>query len=128
MMIVHYAAASLASENKTLAHPACVDSIPTSNDKEDHVSMGALAARKAAQILENVRWIVAAELLCAAQGLEFRKGAMPGKGVWAAYQAIRAVIPPLEADRSCADDVRRVAQGIADDQWLGAVEAVTGPL
>ncbi|HEY9745241.1 MAG TPA: histidine ammonia-lyase, partial [Oculatellaceae cyanobacterium] len=74
MMIVHYTAASLVSENKILAHPAVTDSIPTSNDKEDHVSMGATAARKASAILAHTRWVLAAELLCAAEGLEYREG------------------------------------------------------
>jgi histidine ammonia-lyase len=110
MMIVHYTAASLVSENKILCQPACVDTIPTSNDKEDHVSMGATAARKAMKVLEHTRWVLAAELLCAAQGLEHRDGLKPGDGVWAAYQAIRQVVPPLGADRVMAPDVAAVVE------------------
>lgn len=108
LMIVHYTAASLVSENKILAHPAVVDTIPTSNDKEDHVSMGAIAARKAAKILTHTRWVLAAELLAASHGLEFGRAVNPmkaGEGVETAYQVIRRVIPPLTADRVQATDV-----------------------
>lgn len=108
MMIVHYTAASLVSENKTLAHPASVDSIPTSNDKEDHVSMGAIAARKAKTIYEHARWVLAAELLCAAQGMEFHGDHQPGHGVRAAYQAIRKIVPPMRGDRVMAGDVKQI--------------------
>jgi histidine ammonia-lyase len=114
MMIVHYTAASLVSENKILAHPAVTDSIPTSNDKEDHVSMGATAARKASAILAHTRWVLAAELLCAAEGLEYREGKKPGEGVWRAYQAIRRVVSPLTHDRSLAPDVEKIAALIDD--------------
>lgn len=108
MMIMHYTAASLVSENKVLAHPACVDSIPTSNDKEDHVSMGSIAARQAREILRNVRWVIAAELVAAAQGLEYRGGLTPGQGVMRAFNAIRDKVAPLDHDRSLARDVERV--------------------
>lgn len=111
-MIVHYTAASLVAESKVLAHPAVVDSIPTSNDKEDHVSMGATAARKAGRILQHTRWILAAELLAAAEGLEYRNGLKPGDGVWQLYQAIRHWIPPLHGDRSLASDVETLVQKI----------------
>jgi histidine ammonia-lyase len=108
LMIVHYTAASLVSENKILCHPACVDTIPTSNDKEDHVSMGATAARKALKVLEHTQWVIAAELFCAAQGLEHRDGLKPGKGVWDAYEIIRREIAPVEGDRVFAPDVEAV--------------------
>lgn len=117
LMIVHYTAASLVSENKILSHPACVDTIPTSNDKEDHVSMGATAARKAARVLTHTRWVLAAELFCAAQGLEHRAGLMPGDGVWAAYQAIRKEIPSVGADRVFAPDVEKLAEMIDQDTF-----------
>jgi histidine ammonia-lyase len=110
LMIVHYTAASLVSENKGLCHPACVDTIPTSNDKEDHVSMGAIAARKAQKILEHSRWVIAAELMCAAQGLEHREGLKPGDGVWAAYQEIRKVVPPVHGDRVFAGDIHDILE------------------
>lgn len=128
LMIVHYTAASLVSENKVLSHPACVDSVPTSNDKEDHVSMGAIAARKAQKILEHTCWVVAAELFCAAQGLEFHGELKPGDGVLAAYQIIRQEVPALKADRSCAQDVERVVALMEDARITQAVEAAVGPL
>jgi histidine ammonia-lyase len=122
MMIVHYTAASLVSENKILSHPAVVDSIPTSNDKEDHVSMGATAARKAARILQHSRWVLAAELLCAAEGLEYRGELKPGEGVWRAYRKIREVVPPLTADRTLAPDVERIVAMMEDGSLLSTVK------
>lgn len=127
MMIVHYAAASLVSENKILAHPAVVDTIPTSNDKEDHVSMGATAAHKAAKILEHTRWVLAAELLAAAEGLEYRDGLQPGDGVWRVYQTIRNIIAPLTADRSLAGDVEKIAAMIQDGSLLMPIQDLLQP-
>lgn len=127
-MIVHYTAASLVSENKILCHPAVVDTIPTSNDKEDHVSMGAIAARKALKVYEHTRWVIAAELLCAAQGLEHRNGLKPGDGVWAAYRLIRESIPPLEADRVLAPEVEKIVTLMENGAMHQAVESAVGPL
>lgn len=110
LMIIHYTAASLVSENKILCHPACVDTIPTSNDKEDHVSMGATAARKALKVLEHTQWVIAAELFCAAQGLEHREGLQPGQGVWEAYQLIRKQVAPVQGDRVFAPDIEQLRQ------------------
>ena len=96
-MLVQYTAAALASENKGLAHPASVDSIPTSANQEDHVSMGPIAGRQARTIVEHVEQIVAIELLCAARALDLRlaslPGTQPGAGVAAAHAAVRAVVP-----------------------------------
>ena len=103
MMIVQVSAAALASENKILAHPASVDSIPTSADKEDHVSMGPIAARKARDIVNNVEQILAMELLCATQGLEFLLPLQPGRGIHEAYQAVRERVAP---SRRTATSVR----------------------
>lgn len=122
MMIVHYTAASLVSENKILAHPAVVDTIPTSNDKEDHVSMGATAARKVTRILGHVQWILAAELLCAAEGLEYREGLKPGNGVWQAYQIIRETVSPLNRDRSLSGDVETIVALIENGALLKSIE------
>jgi histidine ammonia-lyase len=122
LMIIHYTAASLVSENKILAHPAVTDSIPTSNDKEDHVSMGAIAARKAGKILEHARWVLAAELLCAAEGLEHRDGLKPGEGVWQAYQLIRKNIQPLSVDRSFAPDVEKIAAMIDNGSLTNLIQ------
>ena len=101
MMLHQYAAAALVSENKVLAHPASVDSIPTSANQEDHVSMGPIAARQAREVLRNVEHVVALELLCAAQGLDFRlaTGLRPGAGVAEAHQLVRERVPHLAGDR-----------------------------
>ncbi len=123
MMIVHYTAASLVSESKVLAHPAVVDTIPTSNDKEDHVSMGATAARKAARILEHTRWVIAAELVAAAEGLEYRGTLKPGEGVWQIYQEIRKTVAPLHVDRTLANDVAQIVQQIENGLLLTSVQA-----
>jgi histidine ammonia-lyase len=122
MMIVHYTAAALTSENKILAHPAVVDTIPTSNDKEDHVSMGSISARKASRILKHVQWILAAELLCAAEGLEYRDGLKPGDGAWAAYQKIRTIVEPLKQDRSLAADVEKIMALLDSGELLSIVQ------
>ncbi|GBC92837.1 Histidine ammonia-lyase [bacterium HR15] len=128
LMLSQYTAASLVSENKVLAHPASVDSIPTSANQEDHVSMGATAARQARMILENARWVIAIELVNAAQALEFHKPLEPGPGVKAALQAIRTVVPPLEADRILTPDVQAVRTLMLAGTLRRAVEAVVGPL
>src|SRR5207248_2667593 len=100
MMIVQVLAAALVSENKSLSFPASVDSIPTSANREDHVSMAPAAARKARMIVTNATRVLAAELLCAAQGLEFRHWLRPGLGVEAAYRDIREHVKPLGRDRT----------------------------
>ncbi len=108
-MITQYTAASLVSENKVLAHPASVDSIPTSANQEDHVSMGTTAARKARSILENVQYVLAIELLCALQGMDLR-GGTPGKGTQTAYQVARKRIPKLKEDRVAYLDIEKSFQ------------------
>jgi histidine ammonia-lyase len=102
-MLVQYTAAALASENKVLAHPASVDTVPTSANVEDHVSMGCTAARQAWQVLDNLEWILAAELMSAAQGIDFRReqlgpAARLGRGTRPAYELIRQHVPFLEND------------------------------
>ncbi|MGA2571866.1 MAG: histidine ammonia-lyase [Terracidiphilus sp.] len=119
-MIAHVAAAALLSECKVLAHPASVDSVPTSGGKEDHVSMGMTAALKLRQIVENVEQILAIEFLCAAQGLDYRKPLRPGRQIEQVLSAIRTIIPPLEADRPPADDINRLVVAMRD----GAFDAV----
>jgi len=109
-MIVQVAAASLVSENKVLAHPATVDSIPTSADKEDHVSMGTIAARKARAIVENSWNVIAMEFFAASQGLEFRKPLKPSKAVARAYDKIRERVPPVEEDRAFYEDMHTISQ------------------
>jgi histidine ammonia-lyase len=98
LMIAQYTAAALVGENRVLAHPASTDSIPTSAGQEDHVPMGAHAARKLRQVVENAYLVVAAEWLCAAQALEFQP-LRPGRGVERARRWLRAFLPPLAEDR-----------------------------
>jgi len=107
-MTTQYTAAALASENKTLAHPASVDSIPTSANFEDFVSMGPIAARKATEILRNTEYIVAIELLSAAQGVEFRGADKLGKDTKAAYDLIRKEVSAVKEDRAVYKDIEAV--------------------
>jgi histidine ammonia-lyase len=109
MMIYQYTAAALVSENKVLAHPASVDSIPTSANQEDHVSMGSISARHARIVVDNVERVLAIELLVAAQALDARlsmsPGTAPGEGVAEAQRRIRAVVPRLDGDREPGPDL-----------------------
>jgi histidine ammonia-lyase len=111
MMILQYTAAALTSENKVLAHPASADSVPTSANQEDHVSMGSIAARHARSVLEHVEQILAIELIVAAQALDLRlardeaAGATPGAGVAEAHRRIRARIGHLDGDREPGPDL-----------------------
>ncbi|MEK7833637.1 MAG: aromatic amino acid lyase, partial [Acidobacteriota bacterium] len=98
MMIAQVTAAALIAENNVLAHPASVFTLPTSANKEDHVSMGMTAALKLAQIVRNVETVLAIELLCAAQGLEFLKPLKPGAKLAAVHHKVRERVPALERD------------------------------
>ena len=122
-MIAQVSAASLVSENKVLAHPASVDSIPSSAGREDHVSMGATSALKLAQIHDHVRTVLAIELLCAAQGLDLRRPLTSTRALEAAHAAIRARVPPMMTDRPIAPDVAAVRALIDDGTILDAVRA-----
>ena len=121
-MIAQVAAASLVSENKVLAHPASVDSIPSSAGREDHVSMGATGALKLSTVHDHVRTVIAIELLCAAQGLDLRLPLRPGPRVLRAHEVIRAVVPPMHEDRPIYEDVRAVRALIDDGSLTRAVE------
>jgi histidine ammonia-lyase len=121
LMIAQYTAAALVSENKTLAHPASVDSIPTSANQEDHNSMGSIAARKCYQILKNVQTVIAIELLTAAQGVEFLKPLKCGIGTDAAYKVIRKVIPPLKNDRILYKDIQKAIDLVEKNLILSSV-------
>jgi histidine ammonia-lyase len=121
-------AASLVSENKVLAHPASVDSIPTSAGQEDHVSMGNAAGVKAWQVLANVDRVLAIELLAGVQGVEFLAPLQPGVGVRAARELVRSLSPRLRDDRSLSADIEAVAQAIRDGALVDAVEAEIGEL
>jgi histidine ammonia-lyase len=122
LMLVQYTAAALVSENKGLAHPASVDSIPTSAGMEDHVSMAPWAGRKLARVVVNARRVTAAEFLCAAQGLDLRAPLEPGRGTAALHRAVRRIVPPLDADRPPAPDLAAL------DSWIaaGGVRAALG--
>lgn len=128
MMLVQVLAAALVSENKTLSFPASVDSIPTSGNREDHVSMSPIAARKARSVVTNTTRVLACEILCAAQGLEFHRPLLPGKGVEAAYQHVRQAVRPLGRDRTLHRDLDAVEVLIQDGSLVAAAEKSTGPL
>jgi histidine ammonia-lyase len=128
LMMVQVSAAALVSENKILAHPASVDSIPTSADKEDHVSMGTIAARKGRDITRNVEHILAMELLCASQGLEFLLPLQPGIGIKEAYRVVREKVPPIKGDRRFSEDIKKIQLLIESGELLNQVEKVAGRL
>ncbi len=128
MMIVQVASASLVSENKVYAHPASVDSIPTSADKEDHVSMGVTSARKARQILSNLRHVLAMELLSASQGIELLRPFRSSKALEAAHAEIRTVVPPIEDDRIFHHDIMAIHNLLAQGRIVAAVESAVGEL
>ena len=125
-MIVQYSAAALVSENKVLAHPASVDSIPSSAGQEDHVSMGTIAARQAAEIGRNVRRVLAMELMVACQGIDMRGNKGLGKGTQAAYDLVRKCVPTLDEDRPLYEDIEYCEQILKDDSLINAVEAAIG--
>lgn len=128
-MIVQYSAAALVSENKVLAHPASVDSIPSSAGQEDHVSMGTIAARKAAEILKNVRRVIAMEMMCACQAIDLLEGSeMLGDGTSKAYSAIRSVCDFLDKDRPLYEDINRCETLIASGSLTASVEEACGVL
>ena len=124
-MIVQYTAAALATENKVLAHPASVDTIPTSANVEDHVSMGVTAGLKLRQILDNVELILAIELLSGAQGIDFRPKAQMGRGTGAAYRRVRAQVPFIERDALLNGHIESVRRELRSGALVAAVHAAT---
>lgn len=128
LMIAQYTAASLVSENKVLAHPASVDSIPTSANQEDHNSMGSIAAQKCWRILKNAQTVIAIELLTAAQAIDFHKPLKCGIGTHAAYATIRKTIPHLSEDRILHDDIQKALQLVKNGKVLSSVEKTVGRL
>jgi histidine ammonia-lyase len=120
LMIAHVAVAALLNEAKVLAHPASVDSVPTSGGKEDHVSMGMTAALKLKQIVDNAEKVLAIELMTAAQGLEYRHPLKAATEIERARLFVRTLVPRLEEDRVIAGDIERLAKGVRDgdfDSW-----------
>jgi histidine ammonia-lyase len=121
-MIVQYTAASLVSENKVLAHPASVDSIPTSANQEDHNSMGSIAARKCFQIMKNVQRVLAIEILTACQGIEFLKPLKCGIGTSLVYNKVRKYIKPLDNDRELHKDLELIIKLIEENVLVESLE------
>jgi histidine ammonia-lyase len=128
LMIAQVAAASLASENKVLAHPASVDTIPTSANQEDHVSMGVTAARKAREIARNTEHVIALEWLCASQAREFNLKLRAGKGAQAAYELLREHVKPLGRDRYVHGDIETVRELLTTGALVARVEKMVGAL
>lgn len=123
-MVTQYVAAALVAENKVLAHPASVDSIPTSAGKEDHVSMGWGAGRKLEQIIENVTRILAVEILCAAEGVDQRAPMTPADGTAGVVRRVREVVRPLVDDRPPSGDIESVAELVSNGSLERAVDSV----
>jgi histidine ammonia-lyase len=125
MMLHQYTAAALVSEDKVLVHPASADSIPTSANQEDHVSMGSIAARQARQVLRNVEQVLALELLCAGQGLDFRLrgGTRPGAGVAEAHRRLRERVEHLESDRDPGPDIATATELVRGGAFLDLLPA-----
>jgi histidine ammonia-lyase len=118
LMMAQVTAAGLVAESRTLCAPASVQSIPTDANQEDYVPMGMAAAMKARRVLGNARWVVAIELLCAAQGLEFLKPLKPGRGVARAYRRVRDLVTPLTDDRPLTPDIERIGALLAEEAIL----------
>ena len=128
-MIAQVTAAALVSESKGLAMPSSVDSIPSSANREDHVSMGPIAARRFLDVVQNAEHVVAIELLCAAQGLDLRLPLQPGRGTSAAWRSIRARVPVLGDDRVLHPDITAAADLLRSGTLVHAVEqALAEPL
>ena len=122
LMIAQYTAAALVNELQTLAHPSSVDTIPTSADQEDHVSMGATSALHLLDVLDRTSTVLAIEGLCAAQGLDFRAPMRPGSGVARAHALVRSAIAHLDADRPPAPDIEAVRVMVIDGRLLAAAD------
>lgn len=127
-MIAQYAAAALVSENKILAHPASVDSIPSSANQEDHVSMGTIAARKAAEILKNAQRVLAIELFAAGQAAGMIGEDKLAPATRAAFDTLRAEVPPIERDVVMYELMAKCERLVIEGRLIPAVEAITGEL
>ncbi len=127
-MIAQYAAAALVSENKILAHPASVDSIPSSANQEDHVSMGTIAARKAAEILKNVQRVLAIELFAAGQAAGMLGAEKLAPATRAVFDVLRAAVPPIERDVVMYEPMAQCERIVREGALIPAVEAITGEL
>jgi histidine ammonia-lyase len=121
-MMAQVTAASLASECKVLSHPASVDTIPTDGNKEDVVPMAMGAAWKLRRIVGNVQHILGIELMCAAQGLDYRAPLAPGRGVAQAHRVVRELVEPLGADRVLSGDIARLAVAVGAGRFVGVTK------
>jgi histidine ammonia-lyase len=115
-MIAHVTAAALASENKTLAHPASVDTIPTSANQEDHVSMATFAARKLTDLSENSAAVVGIEMMGACQSIDFHEGLKTSKALYAVYEKVREDVPFLDKDRLLSPDINHMQRLVLSGQ------------
>jgi histidine ammonia-lyase len=125
-MLAQYTAAALVAENRVFSHPASVESIPTSGSQEDHVSMGWGSGRKLWDVLENTARVLAVELVCAAQAIDFRSPLRPSEATAAVHAAIREAVPHLEADRVLSDEIEAVASMVRDGSLTAAAVGVVG--
>jgi histidine ammonia-lyase len=123
LMIAQYSAAALVNELQTLAHPSSIDTIPTSADQEDHVSMGATSALHLLEVIDRTTTVLAIEGLCAAQGLDFREPMRPGDGVARAHALVRSAVSHLDADRPPAPDIASVRGLVVGGRLLAAADA-----
>ncbi|MGH8874546.1 MAG: histidine ammonia-lyase [Acidimicrobiia bacterium] len=127
-MLTQYTAAALVAENRVLSHPASVESIPTSGSQEDHVSMGWGAGRKLSEVLRNTARVLAVEVLCAVQGIEYRRPLEPAPGTGAVARTVREVVPPLGEDRVVSGEIEAVAEMIENGSLVAAAEEAVGEL
>jgi histidine ammonia-lyase len=123
-MIVQVAAASIVSENKTLCHPASVDSIPTSADKEDHVSMGAWAARKASRVVTNTKRVLILEMLAGAQGIDLLRPSKSSQIIEKTHHLLRKRVPRLDSDRTFYEDYGPVEQMFNSEEFTEILQAI----
>ena len=123
-MIAHVTVAALCAENRTLSHPASVETIPTSANQEDHVSMAPNAGLKLLQVIENIRHIIWIEFLSAAQGIDYRKNLASGDGTKIAYRKIRSLVKHLGKDRLLARDLREIDNFYNDDAFIEQIQSL----
>jgi histidine ammonia-lyase len=128
LMIAHVTMAALASENKYLSHPASTDSIPTSTDKEDHVSMGVTSGRKLHEILRNVKYCLAIEFLCNTQAVDLLSPLKTNAALNEVYELIRKHVPPINEDRVFSKDIENITKLVSNFEILDVVENLTGEL
>jgi histidine ammonia-lyase len=127
-MLPQYAAAALVSENKIFAHPASVDSIPSSLGQEDHVSMGAIAATKLLEVVTNTETVLAIELMSAAQALDFIHPLQAGRGIEAAHAEVRRHLAFAEADRLFHNDIQTALDLVRSGALISVAEQASGQL